>query len=151
MRKKYLFILSLLPILLFNCDIGKNNSDIIRSVYGSTDSHNAGEDCIECHDKNGDTNIEFSIAGTIYRTNTDQAYPNVLLNLYNSVDIEDIPIETIEVDGKGNFYSNIPIDWQIGYYASITSDYQMRMMNGIVYNGSCNFCHGVNVALINIE
>ena len=150
--EKILKILTLvISIFAYNCDLNNTTSEIIASVYGSMDSHKAGENCMECHKSGGDAGIAFSIAGTVYDTNLNIVFPNTIVNLIADIDINDVPVEIIEVDGKGNFYSNTPIDWQNGLFTTVSSGNQIRIMNGIIFQGSCNNCHGVSIPHINIE
>ena len=138
--------------IAFDCDLNKDTSNIIMSNYGSMDSHNVGEDCMQCHKSDGEAGLEFSIAGSVYDSSLNRPYPNVLITLLSDIDINDIPEEVIEVDGKGNFYSNMPINWQNGLLASVSNNNQIRNMIGINSDGSCNSCHnGIDLPHINIE
>ena len=143
-------LLLVFSIIACSCDVN-NTTDIIISTHGSTESHREGEGCMECHINEGDAELWFSIAGTVYDTNLNIPYPNTIVNIFSDIDINDIPIEVLEVDGKGNFYSNIPIDWQNGLFASVSSNNEIKNMNGIIFNGSCNSCHGVMIPYINVE
>ncbi|MBU0529502.1 hypothetical protein KKF86_07080 [bacterium] len=144
-------LLLIITIIVFGCDINKNISDIVISTYGSTKSHNVGKDCMACHINGGEAGFGFTIAGSVYDSNLNIPYPNVLITLFSDIEISDTPIEVIEVDGKGNFYSNIPIDWQNGLFASVSSDTEIRNMNAPIFDGSCNSCHGLTSAYINVE
>ena len=144
-------LILVISIVAYNCDLNNNNSNIIMSTYGDNESHRAGEKCMECHKIGGDAGIVFSIAGTVYHTNSDLVFPNTSVNLFTEMDLLDIPMEIFEVDGKGNFYSNIPIDWQNGLFTSVSSGSQINIMNSTIFDGSCNHCHGVDIPHINIE
>ena len=144
-------LILVISIIASNCDLNKNNSNSIMSTYGSIDSHRAGEDCMECHKSGGDAGIVFSIAGTIYHTNSNIVFSNTSVTLFDDIDVNNIPLEIFEVDGKGNFYSNIPIDWQNGLFVSVSIANQVKRMNGTIFDGSCNHCHGVDIPYINIE
>ena len=151
-KKKIKQILILvISIIAFNCDLNNNNSNIIMSTYGDNESHRAGENCMECHKSGGDAGIVFSIAGTIYHSNSNIVYPNVSVNLFPDINFNGIPVEIFEVDGKGNFYSSIPIDWQNGLYTSVSSVSQIKRMNSTIFDGSCNHCHGEDIPHINVE
>ena len=41
-------------------------------------------------------------------------YPNVTVKIYRTEKMEQ-PVESIEVDGKGNFYTTTPVDWGPAY------------------------------------
>jgi len=138
-------------IIVFGCNLKNDNSNLVMSTYGSTKSHNVGEDCMRCHISGGDTGLEFSIAGSVYDSNLNIPYPNVTIVLFSDSDLSSIPLETLEVDSKGNFYSNIPIDWQNGLFASVSNNNNIRNMNSTIFEGSCNSCHGSSISNINIE
>ncbi len=140
-----------ISIITFNCDLNNTTSEIIVSTFGNMDSHQAGENCMECHKIGGQAGLIFSIAGTVYNSNLNIVYPNVRINIFSDIELNDIPVEIVEVDGKGNFYSNIPIDWQNGLFVSVSSSNQIKSMNGSIFDGSCNRCHGVDIPHINIE
>ncbi len=150
MNKISQILLLVVSIIAGSCDVN-NTGDIIISTHGSTESHSEGKDCMECHNSGGDAGLWFSIAGTVYDTNLNKPYPNTIVNIFSDIDINDIPTEVLEVDGKGNFYSNVPIDWQNGLFVSVSSNNEIKNMNGINFTGSCNSCHGVTVPYINVE
>ena len=41
-------------------------------------------------------------------------YPNVTVKIYRTEKMEQ-PVESIEVDGKGNLYTTTPVDWGPAY------------------------------------
>ena len=67
-------------------------------------------------------------------------YPNITVRIYHTEKMEQ-SVERIEVDGKGNFYTTTPVDWEAGLWVSVTSDSESRKMPQAVTDGSCNNCH----------
>ncbi len=117
------------------------------SHYDATNSHNAGQDCMQCHTAGGTGQGEFVIAGTVY--NGSSPAPNTTVYVYADQDFNTLAA-TLEVDANGNFYTVAPIGGLIpnannlvqGIFVKVRgADGQVRTMSGTVSNGSCNSCH----------
>ena len=48
---------------------------------------------------------------------------------------------TLEVDGRGNFYTTESINWTAGLYPVVQSDQGFRYMVTPTTTGACNSCH----------
>jgi len=51
---------------------------------------------------------------------------------------------TIQVDGKGNFYTTETIDFGTGLYVTASGSLGSNSMGSVITSGQCNACHGVN-------
>ncbi|HMB41013.1 MAG TPA: hypothetical protein VKM37_03475 [Balneolaceae bacterium] len=131
--------------IFYSCEStnsGVGGSEVI-SAYNSSESHRAGENCMNCHISSGSGDGVFSVAGTVYNESRSSPLPNSTIRLYSAPDAESDPLYVIEVDAKGNFYTTENIDFGEGLYTSVQGPSAEIFMESIVTNGSCNSCHGV--------
>ena len=153
MRKTMLLtaVLGLVPILMLTgCENEENEDETVISSYGDTESHRAGANCMSCHTAGGSGEGRFTLAGTVYQTDETTVYPNTTVKLYTGADTSGELVITVEVDGKGNFYTTESVDWGTGLYATVSSDNETRNMTGVVTTGACNSCHsGTGVIMLN--
>lgn len=152
-QKKLLFTFSLLlPFWLFLIISCKENEEdeILISKIGLMKSHNAGEECTTCHKSGGTGEGIFQIAGTVYDSNGININPNGKIELYTGTDSNRVLIKTIEIDGKGNFYTTESVDFSANnIHVSVTGFYgKTKFMTGIPGNGKCNSCHGSTASKI---
>jgi hypothetical protein len=115
-------------------------------------SHNAGQNCMNCHRTNGTAaSRTFTVAGTVYR-NDGSAQTNATVVLTPSG--SNTAQATLTTDGSGNFYtmqavaSLVPAaGQQYALGANVTvrpTGGTARSMPGVITNGSCNSCHSPN-------
>ena len=52
----------------------------------------------------------FTTVDAVQRPDLTPIYPNVTVKIYRTEKMEQ-PVESIEVDRKGNFYTTTPVDW----------------------------------------
>lgn len=122
------------------------------SQHNDDESHKNGQDCMRCHKSGGDGEGWFVTAGSVYNSNKQTPYPNATVKLYTDAVGTGTLIGSIEVDGKGNFYSTENIDFGNGLYTTVTgSDGKVKTMNGTISNGACNSCHGNSTDNIWVE
>lgn len=119
---------------------GENEKKISR--YNETESHNMGQNCMECHKSGGSGEGWFNLAGTVYDEALANPYPNATLKLYTQPNGGGELKYTLEVDGKGNFFTTETIDFGTGLYPSVKGNSQTRNMVSAINNGKCNSCHG---------
>ena len=138
-------------ILMLTQGCEKNNETII-SNYNGDESHNMGENCMECHKTSGKGEGVFKVAGTVYDSLLITTRKNGTVRLYSGPDLSRSLIATIEVDGKGNFFTTESIDFIDEVYVSITgSSGDRHDMISSISSGQCNSCHGVTTDKIWIK
>ena len=113
------------------------------SEHGLTNSHTddrRGTDCMNCHET-------YTVAGTVYDLSLENFYPDATVYLYDEPNGGGRLVETIEVDGNGNFYSTQNINFGTGLYPVIESadGIDLQHMPVSTITGACNSCHGSTV------
>ncbi len=69
-----------LSISIHSCDEDRNETLISRNF--STESHQAGNDCLFCHQPNNDADGWLTAAGTVYDSTTLNISPNGLVRFF---------------------------------------------------------------------
>jgi hypothetical protein len=112
------------------------------SEHGLTLSHTddrRGTDCMTCH-------TNYTIAGTVYDLGLEDFYADATLYFYTEPNGGGRLVETLQVDGNGNFYTTQNINFGTGLYPVVesTDGNDLQFMPSSIVNGACNSCHGVN-------
>lgn len=130
-------------IIFQSCE--KEGSDVKNiSAKNADNSHNMGQNCMQCHVSGGEGKGWFQAAGTVYKGDFSEVEPNGVVRLYTGPDGTGELKATIEVDAKGNFFTTNAIDFTSGLYPKITGASGNSMaMGSPVTSGQCNSCHGV--------
>ncbi|HNB81752.1 MAG TPA: hypothetical protein PLP34_06265 [Chitinophagaceae bacterium] len=124
------------------CNKGNNVKNI--SAYNKTESHNMGRNCMDCHKSGGEGEGWFQVAGTVYTSSFSTTYPNSTVYLYTGPNGTGTLKYTVQVDGKGNFYTTESIDFGSGLYPAIKGNTTTHYMSTVTSTGQCNSCHGVS-------
>lgn len=142
MLKTLFSLCPLLFLLLLNsCDDDQGNTPLIDVSTANGESHRAGENCLQCHNKPNRGTPVYVTAGTVYdRQTPQQPYPGTTINLYSDAAGNDL-LESIAVDQSGNFYSSNPIDYNGTIYAEVVSNLGAIMKLNPAPHGDCNKCH----------
>ncbi len=145
LQKKQILLLLLLGLSTFifqSCekDEGKNEKKI--SMYGGDESHNKGQNCMECHKSGGEGEGWFNVAGTVYDTALIATLKNTTIKLYTEANGGGQLKYTFEGDAKGNFYSTDDINFGDGLFPSVQGPTGTQYMSTSVKTGACNSCHG---------
>lgn len=133
----------LLLFFFLGCEEGAFNEPK-QSYYFSSESHNFGYNCMQCHRKGGGAEGWFTVAGSVTDVSRARPKPNVTIELWTAPDTTAKRIKVIEVDALGNFYTTEPIDWGQGLYPAVVSNNQRIWMYTFTTNGACNACHNTN-------
>ena len=122
---------------------GGNRTNI--SQTGGTESHKMGQNCMNCHNPNGEGAGWFNAAGTVYTADSSSTYANVVVHLYTAPDSvgNQVLVATINGDAKGNFYTTESINFGTGLYPQVSGAHGTRYMAATITQGACNNCHGV--------
>lgn len=118
------------------------------SSANSSESHNMGQNCMNCHKQGGQGEGWFSIAGTVYDTSLTKVYTSATVKLYTAPNGGGTLKYTIPVDKKGNFYTTNAADFSAGLYPVVVGSTSTQFMSSSITTGQCNSCHGVSTSKI---
>ncbi|MDA8979715.1 hypothetical protein N9G63_01605 [Chitinophagales bacterium] len=119
---------------MFSCYKPENETNISSSK--EDESHKKGENCMNCHYREGPGEGWFSVAGSVYGN-----YTNASVNILDAESYD--LIKRIEIDELGNLYTTENIDFQNGIRVEIINENGQvtNVMSTVVYTGQCNLCH----------
>ena len=147
--KNHILIISILTVGMLisfsSCkkDENEENETNISSNYDN-ESHNIGENCMNCHISGGSGEGWFNVAGTVYDSTKTNTYPNIQIKLYTERNGMGDLVKTVEVDAKGNFFTTEDIDFGQGLYPAAEGNLITKYMHSSITSGACNSCHGVS-------
>ena len=119
------------------------------SEYSSSESHYAGQDCMQCHKSGGDGEGNFDVAGTVYDTTKTAVLSGATVKLYSAANGGGDLIKTLEVDQLGNFYTTENVKFKDDVYPSVIGLSGVEtFMATPISTGSCNSCHGVSTTRV---
>ena len=95
-------------------------------------SHNAGRDCLECHN--------FTVAGTVYQASGAPA-TGVTVRVTSGPGGAGSLLLTLTSDGSGNFYTTDRVNFGSGVYTDAKGTGELRSMQAAITSGRCNSCH----------
>lgn len=144
LSKLNIFILLVFTISFFSCKRNEKATNI--SSYNETESHNMGQNCMNCHRSGGDGEGIFQAAGTVYDSTLTVTLPNTTVYLYTEQGGNGTLKHTVQVDGLGNFYTTESIDYSSGLYPTIKGTTTSKHMSSPITSGQCNSCHGVSTS-----
>jgi hypothetical protein len=154
MLKQRLILLTVLfffPVIAFlSCNHAK---DIVENIskHGSTESHNQGMNCMQCHKKGGEGDGWFYLAGTAYTNDGANPASNVTLLMYTEADGKGTIKKRLDGDALGNFYSTDILGFGTGLYPALVFNNDTTFMGSSITQGSCNSCHGVSTSKIEVD
>ena len=115
------------------------------SANNQNESHNMGQNCMNCHKDGGEGKGCFYVAGTVYDSLQSSTKANGIIKLYSGPNGTGILKGTIAVDAKGNFFTTDIIDFSSQVYPSITNTIgNVKYMGSGISIGQCNSCHGIS-------
>ncbi|MEY4351656.1 MAG: hypothetical protein RL078_1735 [Bacteroidota bacterium] len=121
------------------------------SSAGSNKSHNKGMNCMQCHYASGEGEGCFNVAGTIYQSNLQNTQNGGKVELFTEPNGQGTLKYTINIDGKGNFYTTANVDYT-GLYPKVTAPSGNSIyMSSALTSGACNSCHGQSTAKIGLD
>ncbi len=132
---------------IIGCQHGKGNNGLVKNISSTDDdeSHNMGQNCMNCHKSGGDGEGKFVVAGTAYHKGNDNTNPNGFIELYTEPAGKGTLVKRLEVDGKGNFFTTENMLFGSGLYpVAIGANGSKEYMLSPTINGACNSCHGVS-------
>jgi cytochrome c553 len=112
------------------------------SAAGADDSHNMGQNCMQCHQAKGEGEGCFIAAGTVYGMDMISPVSSGKVDFYTGPNETGTLKQTIMIDSKGNFYSTAKFSPE-GLYPVVTGPTgNKKMMGSSLSTGACNSCHG---------
>ena len=142
-------VITFLILIISSCKKVKSETKI--SSNNSSESHNMGQNCMNCHVSGGKGEGWFQIAGTVYDTTFTKTSPNTTIKLYTAPNGGGTLKHTIQVDALGNFYSTENLDFGAGLYPTVLGKTLSKHMTSKVLTGQCNSCHGVTIDKIWVD
>lgn len=128
--------------------------DVQESSAGDDESHNSGQNCGSCHNKNGHEATQegrwWTVSGTVFNA-SGRPLNGATIELFEKPNRQGKMVKSLVSDEKGNFYTNQIINVSAGLYPSVTYGSKQINMGPTYAGGSCNACHGVNVNAITIK
>ncbi|NOX85736.1 MAG: hypothetical protein GXO86_07205 [Chlorobi bacterium] len=148
MKKKTIIVAGFILVMLMafsSCEKDETgNNETKMSRHNDDGSHNNGQNCMDCHKSGGEGEGWFTVAGSVYDSLKTNPSPNGTIKLYTGPNATGTFVKTIEVDGRGNFYTTENMDFGNGLYPVITgSSGNVKNMTSSISTGQCNSCHGV--------
>jgi len=150
MKKVTLLFTVMLGMMLFivaSCskDDESNSDESLVSTTNGNKSHNAGQNCMNCHVSGGQGEGSFVAAGTVYNSTAQSVYPNSIVTLSTGANGTGTVKATLFGDAKGNFFTTSPIDFTGGLYVAVkNTSGNTRFMVSPITNAACNSCHSSN-------
>lgn len=120
----------------------ENENENKTSSTNSSESHNMGQNCMNCHKQGGQGEGWFTVAGTVYDTSLVRVYTNATVKLYTGPNGTGTLKYTLPVDRKGNFYTTNSISFGSGLYPVLSGVNSTNYMSTPISTGACNSCHG---------
>ncbi len=146
-------IILLVFISVQSCKKEKNGSGETKtSTAGSRNSHNTGQNCMNCHKSGGSGEGVFTAAGSVYDSLQTGPYPNATIKFYTQPNGGGQVRATLSADALGNLYTTSTIDFSGGLYPAVsgTTGYT-NYMSMAISSGACNSCHGSSAGKIWIK
>lgn len=128
------------------CGGGSDDGPSSPSGGGSASasrSHNAGRNCLQCHN-------EFRVAGTVYAA-SGAAKSGATVRLTTAPSGGGTVLATLTSDGTGNFYTSQSVSFGSGVYAQVTGSSGTLSKKGAITSGACNSCHGVSTPRLQVD
>jgi hypothetical protein len=125
-----------------------------ESSFGSTESHNFGQDCMTCHqDAHNEASKEggwWNIAGSVNDEAADEPFTNGVIELWSQQDRQGTLYYTLEIDALGNFYTEKIVNFNGTCFPVVVnkSTGEYEAMEQAFHSGGCNSCHGDTEDLI---
>lgn len=119
---------------MVSCYIPENNTNISSSR--ENESHYIGENCMNCHYREGPGEGWFTVAGSVYGN-----YRDHIVRIYDAESFD--LIKSVAIDQLGNLYTTEALDLKNGIRVDIINGNGQvtNAMSTVVHTGQCNLCH----------
>ena len=113
------------------------------SYLGDNESHNKGQNCMQCHSDGGEGEGCFVAAGTVYDSLQQNTITTGKVEFYTEPNGLGTKIKTVEIDAKGNFFTTDMFNLQGLYPVVVGPTGNKNYMSSPLTTGQCNSCHNV--------
>ena len=134
--------------IFISCKKEKTRGETNISAHNESRSHNAGQNCMDCHSEGGDGTGWFTVAGTVYKSDKTSVFSNTTVKLYTGKNGGGKLKYTIDGDELGNFFTTEQVNFGNGLFPAVTGINGTRFMSFSIKTGQCNNCHGVSQDVI---
>ena len=114
------------------------------SIAGDDESHNAGQNCMQCHYDGGEGEGCFVVAGTVYDSLQQTTKTSGSIEFYTEPNGQGQKVKTVAIDSKGNFFTTDLFNVQGLYPVAVGTSGSKQYMGSALTSGQCNSCHGVS-------
>jgi hypothetical protein len=113
------------------------------SSAGDNESHNMGQNCMNCHYPGGSGSKEgvWQIGGTVYNQAGTVTKPNAVIKFFTGPNGTGTLKYTLNADAFGNLYSKGPVDFTGGLFPAVVGSTRTNYMSSSITSGACNSCH----------
>jgi hypothetical protein len=142
--KRILFFIPislLFAVVLFSCEKEGACDEYNVSEINGDDSHNFGNNCIQCHQSGGEGEGCFNVAGSVKNNLLTAPATSGQVEFYTLPNGGGTLTYTVPIDSKGNFYSTEAMS-VVGLYPAIKNATGTMYMGSTLSTGACNSCHG---------
>lgn len=144
-------VITTLFIMTVSCDKEHDENETKISKYNSSESHNAGENCMSCHKSGGEGEGWFNVAGTVYESSLSSIYPNSTITLTTEPNGAGNSVITIQGDARGNFYTTESVNFGTGLYVKLEgTSGEIMYMSSKISSGACSSCHGASTSRVHL-
>lgn len=141
MNFRFTILILFFMIIIWGFSSCSKSTEIKISKHNETQSHHNGRNCMDCH-YSGSNKYAWAIAGSCYDSNFTNPYPNATIKFFTEANGSGFEVASLEVDGKGNFYTTENIKFGLGLYPMVIgTSGKKQSMQSIVTSGACNSCH----------
>ena len=156
MHKSILVLITIIAVISGCSHYDELQKNAKESVAGDDESHNAGQNCMSCHNKSGINEAVldggwWNIAGTAYQSGSHAREGSV--ELWTEANRTGALIYKLTIDDLGNFYTGKIVDFKGGAFPVLIDKNGniKKAMQSSTVNGSCNSCHGINTPVISFN
>jgi hypothetical protein len=128
------------------CKHGKCEDGPTSTAQGS--SHNSGEDCMRCHLPDGEGEICWKVAGTIFDSGGQHPFVGAQVRLFSKPHGTGEVHLAMESDRSGNIHSSEALAFGQGLFPAVIRGLDTLFMTGAIHDGACNRCHGISTERI---
>lgn len=158
---KLLLISSLLCLIFIQQSCSHYDELMVNgkeSKAGDDESHNAGKNCMSCHNVQGFSEAKqeggwWYIAGTAYKNGRSASSKNGWVEFWTGPNRTGTFVYKLAIDDLGNFYTAKIVRFGDGFYpVLINPDNTINSyMSSKTTSGACNSCHGAGGVADKIE
>ncbi len=105
---------------------------------------------MRCHLPDGEGEICWNVAGTIYNTSGQQPVGGVEVLLFTRPLGGGALQQALQSDGSGNIYTSSSVAFGSGLFPAVIHNGDTAFMTESIYDGACNRCHGRSTERVRI-